>query len=294
MRKEIVKKEQNLDIVDRFMKNIEFFLAKYTKSIDLANMEEISRRFSVLSRPFVTNCLDKMNTMLQNLKVSVSSAELVAKTGRVMEILAIVIPEIGTSKCVVVRARIAELIAQTTEAIIRERLIFIKSIYRKRNDQDGVIGSERESINVRKSRVIVGELSNIIGESSYDEFVGELVSSSNRRPTGYYNESHVSDHIFDPSFMHQFIVVCVFFRFQYNLNEEIRRELKRFFDVISKADFDFSDKLKTRDFVHLYEFQKYFLHKSIRRLTELVKVKQHHYFMQKRNIDVWKKLGKFD
>lgn len=196
MRKEIVKKEQNLDIVDRFMKNIEFFLAKYTKSIDPENVEEISRRFSVLSRPFVTNCLDKMNTMLQNLKVSVSSAELVSKTGRVMEILAIVIPEIGASKCVVVRARIAELIAQTTEAIIRERLIFIKSIYRKRNDQEGVVGSERESINVRKSRVIVGELSNIIGESSYDEFVGELVSSSNRRPTGYYKESHVSVHIF--------------------------------------------------------------------------------------------------
>lgn len=84
------------------------------------------------------------------------------------------------------------------------------------------------------------------------------------------------------------------FRFQYNLNEEIRREFKRFFNVISKVDFDFSEKLKTRDFVHLYEFQKYFLHKSIRRLTELVKVKQHHYFMQKRNIEAWKKLGKFE
>lgn len=83
----------------------------------------------------------------------------------------------------------------------------------------------------------------------------------------------------------------MFFKFQYNLNNEIRRELKQMFAVISKVDFNISERFKTRDFVHLYEFQKYFLHKSIRLLIELVKLKQHHYWTQKWKIPVWQTLG---
>lgn len=62
--------------------------------------------------------------------------------------------------------------------------------------------------------------------------------------------------------------------FKYDLDEVVQRELRKFFDAITKDQFDIPDEFKTRDFVHLYDFQKYFLHKSIEHLKELVHKKQ--------------------
>lgn len=69
-------------------------------------------------------------------------------------------------------------------------------------------------------------------------------------------------------------------------------ELEKLFDILTKIKLDFSDRLKTRDFVHLYDSQKFFIHKSIRRLTELVVVKLHHYwYFKRKDIEDWKKLS---
>lgn len=69
--------------------------------------------------------------------------------------------------------------------------------------------------------------------------------------------------------------------------------MEKNFDSLVSSEFSYSDKLKTRDFVHLYEFQKYFLYKSIRRLMGLVKLKQIHYWNEKRDASAWQKLGEY-
>lgn len=81
--------------------------------------------------------------------------------------------------------------------------------------------------------------------------------------------------------------------FQYSLKKLIATEVKHLFGKISKNKFNFPDKLNSRDFVHLYNFQKFFLHRSISRFIELITVKQYHYWNERRNIAIWQQLGKF-
>lgn len=70
--------------------------------------------------------------------------------------------------------------------------------------------------------------------------------------------------------------------------------MKQLFDVISKPELPFSDRFKTRDFCHLYDFQKFFFHKCLRRITELVIIKQQHYWDSKRDmIESWAKMSEF-
>lgn len=88
------------------------------------------------------------------------------------------------------------------------------------------------------------------------------------------------------------LTVSYLLSFQYSLKKLIETEVKHLFGKISKNKFDFPDKLNTRDFVHLYNFQKFFLHKSISRFIELIKVKQYHYWNERRNIAIWQQLGK--
>lgn len=63
---------------------------------------------------------------------------------------------------------------------------------------------------------------------------------------------------------------------QYNINDIIRKEIGQLFKVISKNKFSIPDEYKIRDFVHLYDFQKYFISISFERLRELVQMKQEH------------------
>lgn len=67
--------------------------------------------------------------------------------------------------------------------------------------------------------------------------------------------------------------------------------MKNFFETISKTELRYSDKLKGRDFIHLYDFQKFLIHRFIRAVTELVKVKQLHYWNMAENIHSWQQLS---
>lgn len=190
VRKEIVKKEQVLDIVDKIMRNLKILSAKYMKSVDLADFEEISRRFSVFSRTFVNGRLNIINEIFRKLQIPVSSAILVAKTIRIMETQAIVIPELGLSKCVIVRERIADLIFQTINKIIAERLIFLKATEISNKFEEKVVEIEGESVDSKKRHVSVGETANIIGESSCDEESSDIIL--NRKSSSIsYQEPHV-------------------------------------------------------------------------------------------------------
>lgn len=75
------------------------------------------------------------------------------------------------------------------------------------------------------------------------------------------------------------------------MNKVIDMELKKLFNTITKLELNYSEKLQTRDFLHLYDFQKHFLYKFIRRFTEAVKVKQQHYWNNNKNIESWQKLS---
>lgn len=60
------------------------------------------------------------------------------------------------------------------------------------------------------------------------------------------------------------------------MNDVIQREIRRFFETIIKSKFDIPDDFKMRDFIHLYDFQKYYLFTSIELLKELVEMSQEH------------------
>lgn len=81
--------------------------------------------------------------------------------------------------------------------------------------------------------------------------------------------------------------MSISFHFQYNYKKMIHMMLENFFESISKCEFNYSDELKTRDCMHLYEFQKYFLYKSMKRLMNLVKEKQQHYWNEKIDVTPW-------
>lgn len=68
--------------------------------------------------------------------------------------------------------------------------------------------------------------------------------------------------------------------------------LKNFFSSLLNCELNYSDEFKSRDFVHLYDFQKYYLHKSIRRLMGFIKAKQYHYWNEKKDVGQWQRLGK--
>lgn len=64
--------------------------------------------------------------------------------------------------------------------------------------------------------------------------------------------------------------------------------MEQFFGNITKTTYEYTKRFDERDFVHLYGFQKYFLYQAIRRLMELVQIKIHHLWVQKKNIIGWK------
>lgn len=46
-----------------------------------------------------------------------------------------------------------------------------------------------------------------------------------------------------------------------------------FFELITGDSLEFTDSFKTREFIHLYDFHKYYMQKSIDSFIELVKLK---------------------
>lgn len=68
--------------------------------------------------------------------------------------------------------------------------------------------------------------------------------------------------------------------------------MKNFADNIIECQCRFSDELNTRDLIHLYDFQKSIISKSIQRMCELVEAKNHDYLRKcKGNLDSWKMLS---
>lgn len=111
--KSILKKEQNEDIVEKIIKNIELLWDGYKETVEPANFEEVSRRFSMLTRPFVTDCLGEEIELLQNLKIPAPPALLAARTIKMMKLRVLIIPQFKNSICAFIREKIADAILQT-------------------------------------------------------------------------------------------------------------------------------------------------------------------------------------
>lgn len=190
MRNDFSKKGRNGEIVEKILKNIAKFKAKYISKVDPLDLDEVQRRLSMFTQPFVTDCVDRVSQTLQYLKIDVSAALLASKTLKVMELRSIILPEIGASKCVLVRERITQIISNTIFQILVDRLKSIKNRINKVNDEaresrNEVTSEEENKSNRKRSEteykkkgtVSVHENEKtIIGESSYGEFIGELAA----------------------------------------------------------------------------------------------------------------------
>lgn len=166
-------------IAEKVAKQAKILSGKYLKLIDQKNFEEISRRFSMLTEPFIAECLKKITSVLQDLKIPVSSATLVETLLATMIQLIVIIPKIGPSKCVLVRERVAGFISNIIIQIKNDRLKHIRDnwIKRKRASEYDVSTADEKDLTSSK-HVSVDDYAHVIGESSFsfDEFIGHLKS----------------------------------------------------------------------------------------------------------------------
>lgn len=79
--------------------------------------------------------------------------------------------------------------------------------------------------------------------------------------------------------------------FQYKLDDIVRTEMTEFFKTMVKDRLEFPDEYNTRNFVHLYDFQKFFLHKSVERLFDFIEIKIEHEWIKYMHANA-KDLGK--
>lgn len=188
MRREIATKERSKEIIERVAKQAKKRSEEYLKLIDQKDYEEISRRFSMLTEPFITECLKRVNQVLHELKIVVSGATLVDRLISIMTQMLVIIPEIGPTKCVLVRKRVAEFIAHTITQIKNDRLKCIRENRVKKKNKQEIDESEISTADERFNKhVSMNDSAHIIDESkfiylsNFDEFIGELKSVSDRK-----------------------------------------------------------------------------------------------------------------
>lgn len=177
-------------IIERVAKQAKILSEEYLKLVDQKDYEEISRRFSMLTEPFITECLKRVNQVLHELKIVVSGATLVEKLISIMTQLIVIIPGIGPTKCVLVRERVAAFIAHTITQIKNDRLKCIREswIKKKKKDEEKLDKSEISTEDERSNKhVSMDDSAHIIEESefiylsNFDEFIGELKSVSDKK-----------------------------------------------------------------------------------------------------------------
>lgn len=87
-------------LIEMIVKKLEPLSKKYLKLADPLHFEEISRRFALLTPQLVDSSLTKISQVYQNLNMTVSSVVLVRYALALMHQQAILLPDIGPTKCV--------------------------------------------------------------------------------------------------------------------------------------------------------------------------------------------------
>lgn len=183
LRRELARSKQSGEIVEKILAQIKEQHKYYLKQVNIIELDEVSRRIGMLTQKFVADCLKKVNGVFQNLKIHVSSATMVSKVMEMMEQQIFVIPEIGVTKCVLVRSCIAEIISQTVIRIKNQRLKSVKNGSFRMSQLDiGNAGVKKsKSIDQLSKKVCVNDSKEVIGTSSYDEFIGSVKSVMRRK-----------------------------------------------------------------------------------------------------------------
>lgn len=117
MRAEKAEKKQREQIVEKIYKRVQIFSKCFVDMVDPMNLEEVFRRFSVLTKPFISECLSQVHVVHQKLNIRISAETLVSRTIALMEEKVILVPSIGPTECVVIRQRAAELLSSTVTNI---------------------------------------------------------------------------------------------------------------------------------------------------------------------------------
>lgn len=171
IRKEMAIQKSNEKIVGIIAKKMKVMSKKYLKLAEPSQFEEISRRFALLTKPFIVESLEKIDQIFQLLKMTVSYATIVYKTLSHMKQVVILLPDIGPPKCILVRERIAELIARAIARTKNRSLKRIKNDSNRSSKTETTTHSgEQKSIHFRKREVSVVEIVQAVEEAvNYSE-----------------------------------------------------------------------------------------------------------------------------
>lgn len=178
LKQEIARKAQLKEIADKVTQKIQELSKIYLKLVNPKDLNEVSRRFSMLTRQYIGIYLEKLDCVLQTLNMSSSAAQLLERLLSLSVRIVIVRPDIGMTKCDLVRKRVAGFISRILTQIKNNRLKCIKDNLAKNKQK-----VEKSIVDKPKTkRVVVGDSAQIIGESlhSYDEFIGDFKNISNR------------------------------------------------------------------------------------------------------------------
>lgn len=172
LRKEIARKERCKVILEKVAKQAQTLSKKYLKLIHQKDFDEVSRRFSVLTEPFIALCMKMMNSIHNELKIQICSATLLQHLISIMHRLVVIIPEIGLTKCILVRERVAGFISDTITQI---------KDYRKKCIRDDRIREHRRSQKGTKAKnVTLTDNVEIIND--YDQLNDEFMKDLKRVP----------------------------------------------------------------------------------------------------------------
>ncbi|XP_055301245.1 uncharacterized protein LOC129567898 [Sitodiplosis mosellana] len=249
------KQEQCQVLVDKIMKKIPAKIKKFKPMIKPKDLEEVSRRFSMLTPEFVSNCVEKVYGILQNMELPTSTSDVMSEVTSLMIKHVALIPTVNPINCQLVRQRLAEIITRFVIDIKDKHVQrMVNELKREKRGENkcGILykgndlSSSSSSSDGGKFHVCFAETTEIEEKSETDEF---------KQKKSIYSSKF--DKIYD-------------------LDDVIHRELERFFKVVVTNKFDIPDDYNTRDFVHLYDFQKYYIYTSVERLRGLVEMKQEH------------------
>lgn len=167
VQKEIENVETQIRIVRMIVKNIHIMSIGYLKTVESSD-EEISRRLATITKTFVSQSLNQISQTLINLKMHISNASLVPETLSLMQCVVVFTPEMGPTKCVTVRKRIAEFITQAINYIKNNRAKRLK-----RNIKKPTIALRRYKAGRKKSVNVLDSEPEIIGISDDDSQIVE-------------------------------------------------------------------------------------------------------------------------
>lgn len=121
-------KRSSEEIAEMILKSKTIWLKRYCKLNGRPRDDEINRRLAMLTKPFIIECIDLIYQGRRNLKIKISSTVLVSEVLRHIEQMIILVPEIGPTKCELVREYTAAFIVHFAVHLINERLRIIGSI----------------------------------------------------------------------------------------------------------------------------------------------------------------------